>query len=137
MTFNGALAGLVAITAGTDTVSPLAAFIIGIISGFVVVYGCEFLEKKAKIDDPVGAIAVHCFNGALGTILVGVFSFNEGIAGAFRGNTSFSEAFSSPRFYILKSMAFLNLLSSLSKALFAFIRFTFSSITLYLMSTSL
>jgi len=93
MTFNGALAGLVAITAGTDTVSPLATFIIGIISGFVVVYGCEFLEKKAKIDDPVGAIAVHCFNGALGTILVGVFSFNEGIAGAFRGNTSFSEAF--------------------------------------------
>jgi Amt family ammonium transporter len=93
MTFNGALAGLVAITAGTDTVSPLAAFIIGIISGFVVVYGCEFLEKKAKIDDPVGAIAVHGFNGALGTIMVGIFSFNEGIAGAIKGTVSFAEAF--------------------------------------------
>ena len=93
MTFNGALAGLVAITAGTDTVSPMAALIIGVISGFVVVYGCEFLEKKAKIDDPVGAIAVHGFNGALGTVMVGIFSFNEGIVGAFKGNTSFADAF--------------------------------------------
>ena len=93
MTFNGALAGLVAITAGTETVSPMAALIIGVISGFVVVYGCEFLEKKAKIDDPVGAIAVHGFNGALGTVMVGIFSFNEGIVGAFKGNTSFADAF--------------------------------------------
>lgn len=56
MCLNGALAGLVAITAGCDVVSPLGAFFIGIIAGFVVVFGVEFLDKVVKIDDPVGAI---------------------------------------------------------------------------------
>lgn len=74
MTFNGALAGLVAITAGCDTVSPFAAIIIGLIAGFVVVFSTTFIDQKLRIDDPVGAISVHGVCGALGTLLVGVFS---------------------------------------------------------------
>ncbi|MGB4437892.1 MAG: ammonium transporter [Sedimentibacter sp.] len=79
MTLNGALGGLVAITAGCDVVSPAGAFAIGLISAFVIVFGIEFLDKKAKIDDPVGAIAVHGMCGALGTILVGVFALDGGL----------------------------------------------------------
>lgn len=74
MTFNGALAGLVAITAGCDTVSNWSAILIGAIAGVVVVFSVEFFDKVAKIDDPVGAISVHGVCGALGTILTGVFS---------------------------------------------------------------
>lgn len=74
MTFNGSLAGLVAITAGCDTVSNWSAIIIGAIAGVVVVFAVEFFDKAAKIDDPVGAISVHGVCGALGTILTGVFS---------------------------------------------------------------
>lgn len=74
MTFNGSLAGLVAITAGCDTVSNWSAIIIGAIAGIVVVFSVEFFDKAAKIDDPVGAISVHGLCGALGTILTGVFS---------------------------------------------------------------
>ncbi|MDO4174346.1 MAG: ammonium transporter [Eubacteriales bacterium] len=79
MTLNGSLAGLVAITAGTDMVSPLGAAIIGICAGFAVVFGIEFVEKVLKIDDPVGAVGVHGVNGALGTILTGLFSTSEGL----------------------------------------------------------
>lgn len=79
MTLNGSLAGLVAITAGCDIVSPIGAAIIGIISGFVVVYGIEFIDKVLKIDDPVGAVGVHGISGALGTILVGFFAVEGGI----------------------------------------------------------
>lgn len=78
MTLNGSLAGLVAITAGCDTVSPLSAAIIGILAGIAVVVGIEFVEKVLKIDDPVGAVGVHGVNGALGTICVGLFSDGEG-----------------------------------------------------------
>lgn len=81
MTLNGSLAGLVAITAGCDTVSPTSAAIIGIISGFVVVYGIEFIDQKLKVDDPVGAVGVHALNGALGTICVGLFSDGSGTEG--------------------------------------------------------
>lgn len=94
MCLNGALAGLVAITAGCDVVSPLGAFFIGIIAGFVVVFGVEFLDKVVKIDDPVGAIAVHGFCGATGTILTGIFNTTDGIWGAFAGNTGWGAAFS-------------------------------------------
>ena len=79
MTLNGALAGLVAITAGCDTVSPAGAFFIGLISGLAVIFGIEFIDKVLKIDDPVGAIGVHGICGALGTILVGVFSMDGGL----------------------------------------------------------
>lgn len=81
MTLNGTLAGLVAITASCDTVSPVSAAIIGIIAGFVVVFGIEFIDKVLKIDDPVGAVGVHGLNGALGTICVGLFSDGTGTDG--------------------------------------------------------
>lgn len=74
MTYNAALAGLVGITAGCDAVSPVGAAIIGIICGTVVVFSVEFFDKIAKIDDPVGAVSVHCVCGALGTILTGFFA---------------------------------------------------------------
>ena len=78
MSLNGSLAGLVAITAACDTVSPASAAIIGIISGFVVVFGIEFIDKVLKIDDPVGAVGVHALNGAFGTLAVGLFSDGTG-----------------------------------------------------------
>ncbi len=79
MTLNGALGGLVAITAGTDTVTPLAAALIGIAAGITIVFGIEFIDKILKIDDPVGAVGVHGLCGAIGTILVGVFSVDGGL----------------------------------------------------------
>ena len=92
MSLNGSLAGLVAITAGCDTVSPTSAAIIGIISGFVVVFGIEFIDKVLKVDDPVGAVGVHGLNGAFGTLAVGLFSDGTGtewkgllVGGGFHG----------------------------------------------------
>ena len=79
MTLNGVLAGLVAITAGCDVVSPLGAAIIGCISAFAMVYGIEFIDKVLKVDDPVGAVGVHCINGVVGTILTGVFAMDGGL----------------------------------------------------------
>ena len=74
MTYNAALAGLVGITAGCDAVSPVGAAVTGIICGVVIVFSVEFFDKVAKIDDPVGAVSVHCVCGALGTILTGLFA---------------------------------------------------------------
>lgn len=79
MTLNGALAGLVAITAGCAAVSPMGAFIIGVIAGVVIVFSIEFIDKKLKVDDPVGAISVHGVCGAIGTLLVGVFATDGGL----------------------------------------------------------
>ena len=81
MTLNGSLAGLVAITAGCDTVEPWAAAVIGVIAGFVVVFGIEFIDKVCKIDDPVGAVGVHGMCGFIGTICVGIFSNGYGTKG--------------------------------------------------------
>ncbi|MBN2813678.1 MAG: ammonium transporter [Bacteroidales bacterium] len=83
MTLNGALAGLVAITAGCDAVSPGGALIIGLLAGILVVLSVEFFDKVAKIDDPVGAISVHGICGAFGTLMVGFFSTSQGL---FYGN---------------------------------------------------
>lgn len=74
MTLNGTLAGLVAITAGCDVVSNYSAMVIGIIAGIIVVFVVEFLDKVAKVDDPVGAVAVHGACGFTGTVLTGVFA---------------------------------------------------------------
>ncbi len=79
MTLNGALAGLVAITAGCSAVDPWAAAIIGTIAGLLVFAAVEFLDKVVKIDDPVGAVGVHAFNGAWGTIAVGLFARDGGL----------------------------------------------------------
>lgn len=73
MTCNGALAGLVAITAGCDVVSDYEALIIGAVAGVLVVFAIEFIDRILKIDDPVGAIGVHGVCGAFGTIMTGVF----------------------------------------------------------------
>jgi Amt family ammonium transporter len=79
MTLNGALAGLVAITAGCDAVTPGSALIIGLIAGILVVLSVELFDRVFKIDDPVGAISVHGVCGAVGTILVGLFSSSQGL----------------------------------------------------------
>lgn len=74
MSLNGALAGLVAITAPCASVSPLSAIIIGLIAGVIVVLSVEFIDKVLHIDDPVGAISVHGVCGAWGTLSVGLFA---------------------------------------------------------------
>lgn len=79
MTMNGALGGLVTITAGCDIVSPGSALIMGMIAGLVLVFAIEFIDKKLKIDDPVGAISVHGVCGSLGTIMVGIFAAEGGL----------------------------------------------------------
>ena len=74
MALNGALAGLVAITAPCASVSPLSAIIIGAIGGILVVLSVEFIDKVLRVDDPVGAISVHGVCGAWGTLAVGLFA---------------------------------------------------------------
>ena len=91
MTANGALAGLVAITASCAFVNGLSALIIGFVAGILVCVAVPFVENKLKLDDPVGAISVHCINGIWGVVAVGLFSdgsygdgFN-GVAGGVKG----------------------------------------------------
>lgn len=79
MTLNGALGGLVAITAGCDAVTPGGAVLIGLIAALVIVFGIGFIDKVLKIDDPVGAIGVHGLCGAAGTIMVGLFAVEGGL----------------------------------------------------------
>jgi len=82
MSLNGALAGLVGITAGCAVVSPAGALIIGLIAGVLVVLSVEFIDAKLQIDDPVGAVSVHGVCGVWGTIAVGLFAApGNGIAG--------------------------------------------------------
>ncbi len=74
MCLNASLAGLVAITAGCDVTDALGAIVIGAVAGLLVVFGVWLLDHKLRIDDPVGAVAVHCMNGIWGTIAVGLFA---------------------------------------------------------------
>lgn len=74
MCLNASLAGLVAITAGCDVTDALGAAIIGIIGGLLVCFGVWFLDHKLRVDDPVGAVAVHMLNGIWGTLAVGLFA---------------------------------------------------------------
>ncbi|MDR1734049.1 MAG: ammonium transporter [Oscillospiraceae bacterium] len=94
MSLNGALAGLVGITAGCAFLDAGGAAIVGIVAGILVVLTVEFLDKKLHIDDPVGAVAVHGVNGIWGTLAVGLFANPTvpdgegnptGIAGLFYG----------------------------------------------------
>jgi Amt family ammonium transporter len=71
---NGLLAGLVAITAPSGYVNPICAMIIGLVAGMLVVFAAGFIEKVMKVDDPVGAIAVHGVNGLWGQLSVGLFA---------------------------------------------------------------
>ncbi len=77
MCLNASLAGLVAITAGCDVTDAFGAIIIGAVSGLLVVFGVWFLDYVLHIDDPVGAVAVHCLNGIWGTLAVGLFATNS------------------------------------------------------------
>lgn len=79
LTLNGALAGLVAITAGCAVVSPLGATVIGLLAGMLVVFSVELFDKVLKIDDPVGAISVHGVCGSFGTAMVGLFAMDGGL----------------------------------------------------------
>lgn len=90
MCLNASLAGLVAVTAPCDVTDVLGAAIIGIVSGILVVFGVWFLDNVLHIDDPVGAVAVHCLNGIWGTIAVGLFATtaapgNDTYTGLFYG----------------------------------------------------
>jgi Amt family ammonium transporter len=76
---NGALAGLVAITAGTNVVDPVGAVIIGGLAGTILPFAVEFFDRILKVDDPVGAISVHGVSGAFGTLMVGLFSTENGL----------------------------------------------------------
>lgn len=79
MTLNGALAGLVAITAPCDAVTPGASIIIGLVAGVLVVVSVLFVDRKLKIDDPVGAFSVHGVNGLWGILAVGLFNTSSGV----------------------------------------------------------
>ncbi|MCB6416038.1 ammonium transporter [Dorea acetigenes] len=74
MCLNASLAGLVAITAPCDVTDVVGATVIGAVAGVLVVFGVWLLDEKLRIDDPVGAVAVHCLNGIWGTIAVGLFA---------------------------------------------------------------
>lgn len=74
MCLNASLAGLVAITAGCDVMDALGAIIVGIVAGLLVVFGVWFCDNVVHVDDPVGAVAVHFFNGLWGTFAVGLFA---------------------------------------------------------------
>ncbi|MCM1126832.1 MAG: ammonium transporter [Lachnospiraceae bacterium] len=90
MCLNASLAGLVAITAPCDVTDVTGAIIIGAVAGLLVVFGVWFLDYKLHIDDPVGAVAVHCLNGIWGTIATGLFATtaapgNDSVVGLFYG----------------------------------------------------
>ena len=90
MCLNASLAGLVAITASCDVTDAFGAIVIGIVAGILVVFGVWLLDYILRIDDPVGAVAVHCLNGIWGTIAVGLFATtsapeNDTLVGLFYG----------------------------------------------------
>ncbi len=90
MCLNASLAGLVAITAPCDVTDAFGAIVIGAVAGLLVCFGVWLLDYKLHIDDPVGAVAVHCLNGIWGTIAVGLFATttapgNEEVIGLFYG----------------------------------------------------
>ena len=90
MCLNASLAGLVAITASCDVTDVTGALIIGAVGGLLVVFGVWLLDYKLHVDDPVGAVAVHCLNGIWGTIAVGLFATtsapgNDTLTGLFYG----------------------------------------------------
>ena len=90
MCLNASLAGLVAITAGCDVTDAFGAIVIGAVSRVLVVFGVWLLDYKLRVDDPVGAVAVHCLNGIWGTLAVGLFATtsapgNDSYTGLFYG----------------------------------------------------
>lgn len=96
MSLNASLAGLVAVTAGCDVVDALGSCVIGAVAGILVVVAVEFIDIKLKVDDPVGAVAVHCVNGMWGTVAVGLFATTS-----VPGNDSFDGLFYGGGFSLL------------------------------------
>jgi Amt family ammonium transporter len=87
MACNGALAGLVGITAGCAYVDPWGAVVIGLISGVIMIFGVDFIKNVVKADDPVGAVTVHGICGAWGVLAVGIFAVgHNGVEGLIAGN---------------------------------------------------
>ena len=96
MCLNASLAGLVAITAGCDVTDAFGSLVIGAVAGLLVVFGVWLLDNVLRIDDPVGAVAVHCCNGIWGTIAVGLFATTSA-----PGNDSFTGLFYGGGFHLL------------------------------------
>ncbi len=89
LTCNGALAGLVGVTAPCAYIPTWSAVVIGLVAGLIVMYGIKFNEWVLKVDDPVGAVAVHGYNGLWGLLAVGIFADGTygGVSGLIVGNT--------------------------------------------------
>jgi Amt family ammonium transporter len=89
LTCNGALAGLVGVTAPCAYIPTWSAVVIGLVAGLIVMYGIRFNEWVLKVDDPVGAVAVHGYNGLWGLLAVGIFADGTygGVSGLIVGNT--------------------------------------------------
>lgn len=96
MCLNASLAGLVAITAGCDVTDAFGAIVIGAVSGLLVVFGVWLLDYKLRVDDPVGAVAVHCLNGIWGTLAVGLFATTTA-----PGNDTYNGLFYGGGFHLL------------------------------------
>jgi len=79
MALNGALAGLVSITAPCNVVTPMGAILIGVAGGTLVVFAVMFIDRVLKVDDPVGAVSVHGVCGAWGTLATGLFNMETGL----------------------------------------------------------
>lgn len=117
MTLNGALAGLVGITAGCGAVNAWGALSIGFICGVMVVLSIGFLDKRLKIDDPVGAISVHGVCGFLGTVLVGVFALDGGLLHGGSGKLLWVQTYGSLSYILWVSLASFLVLFLLKKTI--------------------
>ncbi|MDF0706480.1 ammonium transporter [Flagellimonas okinawensis] len=117
MTLNGALAGLVGITAGCGAVSAWGALAIGLICGIVVVVSIELIDKKLKIDDPVGAISVHGVCGFLGTVLIGLFALDGGLLYGGSGKLLWVQTYGSLAYIVWAAVASFIVLFILKKTI--------------------
>ena len=117
MTLNGALAGLVGITAGCGSVNAWGALAIGLICGLVVVVSIELIDKKLKIDDPVGAISVHGVCGFLGTVLIGLFALDGGLFYGGSGKLLWVQTYGSLAYIIWAAVASFIVLFILKKTI--------------------
>ncbi len=120
LTLNGALAGLVGITAGANVITFMGAIIVGVISGVIMMFAVEFIDQKLKIDDPVGAISVHGVCGTFGTIAIGLFGATDSVKGLFYGGG----------FSLLGTQTLGVLIAGTTAAILAFIVFKILKVTI-------
>ena len=105
MCLNASLAGLVGITAGCDVMDAAGAACVGVVSGLLVCFGVWFLDYKLKVDDPVGAVAVHMCNGIWGTLAVGLFATGSAPENAALNESPFTGLFYGGGFSLLGKQA--------------------------------